>query len=52
MLLFSGTLKSNWLSENLGIELRHAIAVLVGLFLVGLLAVAFLPETKDQPLLE
>ena len=52
MLFYSGTLKSSWLAANPGLELRHAIALLGGLFLVGLLVIAFLPETKDQPLPE
>lgn len=52
MLYYSGTLKSSWLAANPGLELRHAIALLGGLFLVGLIIVAFLPETKDQPLPE
>lgn len=52
MLFYSGTLKSTWLTANPGLELRHAIALLGGLFLVGLLVIAFLPETKDQPLPE
>lgn len=52
MLFYSGTLKSSWLATNPGLELRHAIALLGGLFLVGLLVIAFLPETKDQPLPE
>jgi hypothetical protein len=45
-------LKSSWLAANPHLELRHAIALLGGLFLVGLLVIAFLPETKDQPLPE
>lgn len=52
MLFYSGTLKSSWLAANPGLELRHAIALLGGLFLVGLLVIAFLPETKGQPLPE
>jgi len=52
MLFYSGTLKSSWLAANPHLELRHAIALLGGLFLVGLLVIAFLPETKDQPLPE
>ncbi|MBI5801447.1 MAG: MFS transporter [Verrucomicrobia bacterium] len=51
-LFYSGTLKSSWLAANPGLELRHAIALLGGLFLVGLIVIAFLPETKDQPLPE
>jgi MFS family permease len=52
MLYYSGALKSSWLAANPGLELRHAIALLGGLFLVGLIVVALLPETKDQPLPE
>jgi MFS family permease len=52
MLFYSGTLKSSWLAANPGLELRHAIALLGGLFLLGLFVIAFLPETKDQPLPE
>lgn len=52
MLFYSGTLKSSWLAANPELELRHAIALLGGLFLAGLLVIAFLPETKDQPLPE
>lgn len=45
VLWFSGWLKST-------LELRLAITLLGGLFLLGLIVVAFLPETKDQPLPE
>ncbi len=52
MLFYSGTLKSSWLASHPDLELRHVIALLGGLFLVGLVVIAFLPETKDQPLPE
>lgn len=47
MLLFSG-----WLKALPGMELRTAIAMMSALFLLGLAFIAFLPETKDQPLPE
>ena len=47
MLLFSG-----WLKALPGLELRTAIAMMSGLFLLGFVFIAFLPETKDQPLPE
>jgi MFS family permease len=47
MLFFSG-----WLKARPGIELRTAISLLGLLFLLGLIVIAFLPETKDQPLPE
>ncbi len=47
MLLFSG-----WLKALPGMELRTAIAMMSALFLLGLVFIAFLPETKDQPLPE
>jgi MFS family permease len=47
MLLFSG-----WLKALPGVELRTAIAMMSALFLLGLVFIAFLPETKDQPLPE
>jgi MFS family permease len=47
MLFFSG-----WLKARPGIDLRTAISLLGLLFLLGLIVVAFLPETKDQPLPE
>jgi hypothetical protein len=33
-------------------DLRLAIVIMAGLFPVGLLIVALMPETKDQPLPE
>jgi hypothetical protein len=33
-------------------ELRTAIAMMSALFVLGLVFIAFLPETKDQPLPE
>jgi MFS family permease len=47
MLFFSG-----WLKAQPGMDLRAAISVLGCLFLLGLIIVRFLPETKDQPLPE
>jgi MFS family permease len=45
MLIFSG-----WLKALPGMELRTAITMMSALFLLGLVFIAFLPETKDQPL--
>jgi len=45
MLFFSGWLKAR-------IELPLAVSLLGLLFLLGLIVIAFLPETKDQPLPE
>src|SRR3989441_5487612 len=45
MLFFSG-----WLKALPGMELRAAISLLGLLFLLGLMVIRFLPETKDQPL--
>jgi len=47
MLFFSG-----WLKAQPGIDLQKAISLLGLLFLLGLIVIAFLPETKDQPLPE
>jgi MFS family permease len=47
MLLFSG-----WLKSLPGVDLRTAITGMSSLFLLGLVFIAFLPETKDQPLPE
>lgn len=47
MLWFSG-----WLKSLPGMDLRLAITLLALLFTVGLLILIFLPETKDQPLIE
>jgi hypothetical protein len=45
-----------WLSGILkglpGIDLRHAVLMLSSLFLVGLVLLIFLPETKGKPLPE
>lgn len=45
MLVFSG-----WLKSLPGMDLRVAVSLLALLFLVGLLVLAFLPETKGQSL--
>ena len=47
MLFFSG-----WLKARPGMELRTAISILGLLFLLGLIVISFMPETKDQPLPE
>ncbi|MEQ1859104.1 MAG: MFS transporter [Chthoniobacteraceae bacterium] len=47
MLLFSG-----WLKSLPGMDLRMAVSLMALLFLLGLLVLAFLPETKGQPLPE
>jgi MFS family permease len=47
MLFFSG-----WLKARPGMDLRTAISLLGLLFLLGLVVIAFLRETKDQPLPE
>ncbi len=47
VLLFSG-----WLKGLPGVDLRLAITLLGLLFLLGILIISFLPETKDQPLPE
>ena len=47
VLFFSG-----WLKAQPGMDLRLAITLLGLLFLLGLVVVRFLPETKDQPLPE
>lgn len=47
MLWFSGNLKA-----IPGMELRTAITILGSVFLLGLIVITFLPETKDQPLPE
>jgi MFS family permease len=43
---------SSWLKSRAWLELRTAISLLGLLFLLGLIVIAFLPETKDQPLPE
>jgi hypothetical protein len=35
-----------------GMDLRHAVMMLSSLFLVGLVLLIFLPETKGKPLPE
>jgi MFS family permease len=47
MLIFSG-----WLKGLPGMDLRLAISLMASLFLAGVLVIAFLPETKGQPLPE
>jgi len=47
MLFFSG-----WLKAQSGMDLRLAVTLLGSLFLLGLIVVRFLPETKGQPLPE
>jgi MFS family permease len=47
MLFFSG-----WLKAHSGMDLRLAVTLLSGLFLLGIVVVWFLPETKGQPLPE
>lgn len=47
MLLFSG-----WLKSRPGLTLPLAVTLLGGLFLAGLMVLAFLPETKGRPLPE
>ena len=47
VLIFSG-----WLKSLPGMDLRLAVTLLSGLFLVGIVIVLFLPETKGQPLPE
>ena len=47
MLFFSG-----WLKARPGMDLRAAISLLGFLFLLGLIVIHFLPETKGQPLPE
>jgi MFS family permease len=43
---------SGWLKSQPGMDLRLAITLLSSLFLLGLVVVLFMPETKDQPLPE
>jgi MFS family permease len=50
VLAASALVFSGWLKEWM--DLRLAVTLLSGLFLVGILVVLFLPETKGQPLPE
>lgn len=43
---------SGWLKAQPGVDLRMAITLLASIFLLGLVILIFLPETKDQPLPE
>ncbi len=43
---------SGWLRSRPDIDLRMAISLMAGLFLFGLVFIAFLPETKGKPLPE
>jgi MFS family permease len=47
MLIFSA-----WMKALPGVDLRTALSVMAVLFLLGLVLIAFLPETKGQPLPE
>lgn len=47
VLVFSG-----WLKSQPNMDLRLAVTLLSSIFLVGIVIVLFLPETKDQPLPE
>ena len=47
VLIFSG-----WLKAQPGMELQDAVTWMGSLFLLGILIVTFLPETKDKPLPE
>ena len=47
VLVFAG-----WLKARPGMDLRLAVTLLSSLFLVGILLVAFLPETRNKPLPE
>ncbi len=43
---------SGWLKAQPGIDLRLALTLLASVYLVGLVILVFLPETKDRPLPE
>jgi hypothetical protein len=43
---------SGWVKSLPGMDLRMAVMLLGLLFLLGLVIIYFLPETKDQPLPE
>ena len=47
MLIFSG-----WLKALPGMDLRLGITLMAGIFLFGIVVIAFMPETKDLPLPE
>lgn len=47
VLVFSG-----WLKSLPGIDLRLAVTMLSWIFVLGIVIVLFLPETKDRPLIE
>ena len=47
MLIFSG-----WLKALPNMHLRLSISLMAGIFLFGMAVIAFLPETKNQPLPE
>ncbi|PWU17276.1 MAG: MFS transporter [Verrucomicrobia bacterium] len=48
----SALILSGWLKSLPGMDLRLAITLMGFLFPLGLLVLVFLPETKDQPLME
>ena len=43
---------SGWLKSHPGVDLRLAVTMLAGLFLLGALVLLFLPETRGKPLPE
>ena len=47
MLIFSG-----WLKSLQGMDLRLGISLMASVFLLGIVVVAAMPETKGQPLPE
>ena len=52
LLASSMLIVSGWLKGLPGMDLRMAISIMASLFLVGVLVIVFLPETKGQPLPE
>jgi MFS family permease len=48
----SALVLSGWLKSQRGMDLRLAITLLGVLYLLGLLIILFMPETKDQPMPE
>jgi MFS family permease len=52
ILAASALLLSGWVKSLPGMDLRMAVMLLGLLFLLGLVIIYFLPETKDQPLPE